>query len=172
MSESSPVTSGVPQGSVMGPLLFLKYINDLPEHVTSTSRLFADDSLLYRKIRSPADARSLQEDLDKLQLWEKDWMMAFNASKCEVIRFTKKRNPIKFTYTIHNEELNIVTNGKYLGAHLTNDLSWNTHVSATAKKATNSLAFLRRNLTSCPQGIKEQGYKTLVRPILEYASTV
>jgi hypothetical protein len=134
VSESSPVTSGVPQGLVLGPLLFLAYINDLPEHVTSSSRLLADDSLLYRKIRSPADARVLQEDLDKLQQWEKDWMMTFNASKCEVFRFTKEKNPIKSIYTIHNEELNIVTNGKYLGTRLTDDLSWNTHVSATAKR--------------------------------------
>ena len=79
-SDSTAVTSGVPQGSVLWPLLFLAYINDLPDQVKSTSRLFADDSLLYKKIRSTSDAISLQEDLDKLQKWESDWMMSFNPS--------------------------------------------------------------------------------------------
>ena len=85
-SSPAPVTSGVPQGTVLGPLLFLIYINDLPLKVSSTTRLFADDSLLYWRIKSPEDARILQEDLDKLQEWERDWQMSFNASKCEVIR--------------------------------------------------------------------------------------
>ena len=88
-SSPAPVTTGV-----LGPLLFLIYINDLPLKVSSTTRLFADDSLLYRRIKSPEDAQILQEDLDKLQEWERDWQMSFNASKCEVIRVTRKRNPI------------------------------------------------------------------------------
>ena len=76
-SASAPVTSGVPQGTVLGPLLFLVYINDMPERVRSSCRLFADDSLLYRVIKSPADAELLQDDLDKLQEWESDWLMEF-----------------------------------------------------------------------------------------------
>ena len=171
-SSASSVTSGVPQGSVIGPLLFLIYINDLPEQVSSTTRLFADDSLLYRKIRSPADTKALQEDLDRLQKWELDWMMSFNPSKCEVIRVTKKRNPITANYNIHGQDLNFVKDGKYLGVQISESLSWNAHIASTAKKASNSLAFLRRNLTSCPPDVKAQSYKTLVRPILEYASTV
>ena len=77
-SATSPVTSGVPQCSVLGPLLFIAYINDLPFKVQSTTRLFADDCLLYRTIRSPDDSRQLQHDLDSLQSWENDWQMAFN----------------------------------------------------------------------------------------------
>ena len=171
-STSSQVTSGVPQGSVLGPLLFLLYINDLPAQVTSTSRLFADDSLLYRKVRTTADTKALQDDLDRLQKWEEDWMMSFNPSKCEVIRITKRRNPTQATYNIHGQDLTFTKNGKYLGVYISQNLSWNAHIAATAKKANNSLAFLRRNLTSCPQDIKAQSYQTLVRPILEYASTV
>ena len=76
MSDSAPVTSGVPQGTVLGPLLFLVYINDLPAQVKSKARLFADDCLLYRKICSPDDRAALQRDLDSLQRWERDWLMA------------------------------------------------------------------------------------------------
>ena len=113
-SSPAPVTSGVPQGTVLGPLLFLIYINDLPLKVPSTRRLFADGSLLYRRIKSPDGAQILQEDLDKLQEWERDWQMSFNANKSEVIRITLKRNPIKTTYTIHGHNLTVNKTGKYL----------------------------------------------------------
>ncbi|XP_052224959.1 uncharacterized protein LOC127840589 [Dreissena polymorpha] len=157
--------------SVIGPLLFLLYINDLRLQTTSPTRLFADDSLLYRKIRCAQDAKALQEDLDRLQKWERDWLMSFNPSKCEVIQITRKRNPIRSTYSIHGRDLKVVKGGTYLRVHIDEKLTMNTHVATTAKKANNSLAFLRRNLTSCPQDIKEQCYQTLVRPILEYAGT-
>ena len=78
----SPVMSGVPQGTVLGPLLFLVYINDMPECVKSEIKLFVDDSLLYRRIQNIADCHQLQEDLNKLQEWEQRWQMGFNADKC------------------------------------------------------------------------------------------
>ena len=165
------MTSGVPQGTVLGPLLFLLYINDLPEKVTSTARLFADDSLLYRIIRTSKDSEALQADLDNLQQWEKDWQMSFNPSKCETLHITRRKAPIKTRYKIHKEDLTEAKSGRYLGVSISDNLSWNAHVDQTTKKANNSLAFLRRNLTSCPQDIKAQSYKTLVRPILEYASS-
>ena len=171
VSTPAPVTSGVPQGTVLGPLLFLIYINDLPMKVSSTTRLFADDSLLYRRIRSPEDARILQEDLDKLQDWEKEWQMSFNPIKCEVNRITNKRNPIRTSYQIHGHDLTVAKTGKYLGVTISSDLSWNAHVDATVKKANNSLSFLRRNLARCPKDVKAQSYQTMVRPILVYAST-
>ena len=80
-SASGPVTSGVLQGTVLSPLLFLIYINDLPSRISSTCCLFADDSRLYRIIRSPEDQAKLQEDLDKLQELERDWLMAINPTK-------------------------------------------------------------------------------------------
>ena len=106
-SASAPVTSGVPQGSVLGPLLFLCYINDLPSCVSSTPRLFADECLLYWRINSPADAVILQQDLDRLQKWEADWLMQFNPDKCDVIRITnrRERRRIDSDYTIHGTVL-------------------------------------------------------------------
>ena len=114
---------------------------------------------------------SYRKDLDKLQEWERDWQMSFNSSKCEVIRVTRKRNPIKTTYTIHGHDLTVNKTGKYLGVTIADNLTWNAHVDATSKKANNSLAFLRRNLASFPRDIKAQSYQALVQPILEYAST-
>lgn len=98
--------------------------------------------------------------------------MAFNPTKCEVIRFTKRRRPTHGNYIIHGHTLKVAKTGKYLGVTLSEKLSWNQHVDAVTKKANNSLAFLRRNLSSCPTHIKAQCYETLVRPTLEYASTV
>ena len=93
-SSYAKVTSGVPQGTVMGPLLFVVFINDLPECVKSTPRLFADDCLLYRHKRSKADSEELQVDLEQLQKWENNWLMSFNPDKCKVIRITNKRKQL------------------------------------------------------------------------------
>ena len=89
-SDSCPVLSGAPQGSVLGPCLFLMYINDMPDSIKSNIRLFADDTIMYLTISTQDDCHALQSDLTKLEAWEKEWLMAFNPDKCEVIRITKK----------------------------------------------------------------------------------
>ena len=101
-SDSVPVTYGVPQGSVLGPALFLLYINDLPDTIYSQVRLFADDTVLYRTIKSDTDHHRLQTDLDKLYDWAKAWDMQFHPDKCLVMNISKKRHPSKFTYSLHN----------------------------------------------------------------------
>ena len=171
-SAPAPVTSGVPQGTVLGPLLFLVYINDLPQSVTSTSRLFADDCLLYRNVNNTADSDALQKDLESLQDWEQRWQMSFNPDKCEIIRITNKTSTITNGYSIHGEELKTSNSIKYLGLHIDNKLSWEKHVSTTIAKASSTLAFLRRNISCCPRPIRLIAYKTLIRPQLEYAAKV
>ena len=168
------VSSGVPQGTVLGPLLFLvyMYINDMPSCIQSPARLFADDCLVYKKIRSADDCAELQEDLQQLQEWEGRWLMQFHPEKCEVITISNRRSPIKYGYSIHGHHLQHVNNAKYLGVTINKSLSWNTHVDNVTKKANQTLAFLRRNIGMCSQDYKEQAYKTFVRPTLEYASTV
>lgn len=173
-TQSSPisVTSGVPQGTVLGPLLFLSYINDLPLSLTSTTRLFADDSLVYRPIIDRNDCLRLQDDLTALEDWEAKWQMTFRPDKCHHIRFTRSSKPITFTYRLHDTILNTVRSHKYLGVHISADMRWNTHVGSTRARAYGALGFLRRNLSGCNADIKTLAYKTLVRPHLEYCDTV
>ena len=117
-SDELPVLSGVPQGSVLGPILFLLYINDLPENVQSQVRLFADDTAVYLTVQDPNDSKRLQSDLNVLQEWEKKWDMEFNPSKCQVLHITRSRNPIRYKYTMHRQILESVENARYLGVDI------------------------------------------------------
>ena len=171
-SYSAHVRSGVPQGSVLGPSLFLFYINDLPTNLTSTVRLFADDTVAYLTIRSDRDHDKLQSDLDKLAQWEAKWKMEFHPKKCQVMHITRQRKPRISPYTLHGHVLERVDEAKYLGVTVTSDLRWKSHVQNVANKASRSLGFLRRNLRTSSQALKTTAYFTLVRPHLEYACTV
>ena len=123
-SDSVPLTSGVPQESVLGPILFLIYINDLPENIVSQVRLFADDNALYFTMWSADDSSVLQQDLDRLSRWEVAWDMEINPSKCQVVQVTGSRNPISASlYRLHGEILETVSCAKYLGVDITSNLS-------------------------------------------------
>ena len=114
-SSSVPVLSCVPQGSVLGPVLFLIYINDLPEYVSnSIVRLFADDTLLYWTIHNSSDCDKLQEDLNNLERWDSDWQMSFHLEKCEVIHITTKKTPIWHRYSLHGHILSSVPHMEYI----------------------------------------------------------
>jgi len=173
-SAARPVVSGVPQGTVLGPLLFLVYINDISENLSKDTkiRLFADDSLLYRPIRSIDDCISLQKDLDLLQKWEITWKMEFHPQKCQLLRITNKRNPIIHPYTIHNVTLEETNAAKYLGVVIDSRLRFKDQHSAVVNKANKVLSFLRRNIGDCPTHIKSKCYQSLVRPVLEYGCAV
>ena len=172
-SERSIVKSGVPQGTVLGPLLFLVYINDMPERVKSSIlALFADDSYLHKEIETVNDAIALQDDLDDLTKWENEWSAEFHPDKCKMLRVTNKRKTINHKYHIHGHELENVSEAKYLGVTLTNNMSWKSHIQKIASKANNCRLFLQRNLRKCSAETKLRCYTTYVRPILEYAASV
>ena len=171
-SAFTKVLSGVPQGTVLGPLFFLCFINDLPDRVTSQIRLFADDAILYRQIDSPSDQQDLQNDLNILVDWSKAWLMDFNPQKCVTITITHKKKPCVFDYTINGQTLQNVKSHPYLGVHLDSKLTWTTHIDLMVGKATRSLNFLSRNLYNCPPHVKETAYNIYIRPQLEYASPV
>ena len=168
--QPSFVTSGVPQGTVLGPLLFLLYINDLPDNLKSSVRLFADDALLYGVMTNEEDGDQLQEDLQQLEVWQCKWQMVFNPTKCKTICISTKKTPPQIKYTFCGVELEQVNSFSYLGVTITEDLKWSKHITSIAGKASEVLGMIKRNLWSCPKDVKVTAYKALVRPKLEYAS--
>jgi len=105
-------------------------------------------------------------------LWAQKWQMKFNPSKCHVLRISRKQNPVESNYVLMRKVLDSVTHHRYLGVELSRNLEWGKHVNNKVMKANRSLGFLRRNLSSCPEGVKEAAYKALVRPHVEYVSSV
>ena len=156
-SYTSNVTSGVPQGTVLGPLLFLVFINGMPDAVYSNICLFADNALFYRTIHTNEDALALQTVLDNLQTWERKWQISFNLNKCEVLRITNKRKIINSSYSFHGTALQTVDEAKYLGVTIQRNLNWKPHVqfvNSICKKANSTSGFLQRNLRKCPSAVK------------------
>jgi hypothetical protein len=170
-SDTVTDSSGVPQESVLGPILFLVYINDLPESITSQVRLFADDTAVYLTVNDK-DETTLQTDLDKLQEWSLKWDMSFNPAKCQVVQVTKSKSPHPTAYMLQGQTLSTLSSARYLGVDLSNNLSWNTHTDRVATSANRTLGFLRRNIRTKAPGVRECAYKALVRPQLEYASCI
>lgn len=166
------VKSGVPQGSVLGPSLFLVYINDLPNALTSQARLFADDTAVYRMVTNDEEQNDLQQDLQRLEVWENSWDMKFHPTKCCALSVTRRNTTIQSQYRIHDHVLEKVNNVKYLGVTIQQNMNWDGHVNAVYNKANKTLGFLRRNLKISSRTIKDRAYKAFVRPVLEYASSV
>jgi len=115
---------------VLGPLLFLLHINDLPSVVNSTIRLFADDCLIYRPIRSREDQDILQGDLDSLERWSNIWGMKFNPSKCNIMSIARTRSPFTYLYSLCGQVLSSVPEARYLGIMVTDELSWSSYVQS------------------------------------------
>ena len=115
-SDWAPVLSGVPQGTVLGPLLFSLYINDIPSDTESEIRLFADDCVCYREIKDKEDTMKLQKDIDQLGSWARKWGMRFQPVKCNMMLLTRKQiNKIHASNTLDGTDLENVKSIKYLG---------------------------------------------------------
>ena len=155
--------------TVLGPQLFLLYINDLPNNLTSNVRFFTDDCLLYQPVKSDNDISLLQNDLIKLEEWQNTWLMKFNPTKCFTMTLAS-RKPTPNIYTFCGQQLKSVQSHCYLGVQISNTLNWTAQCNSVARKAQHTLGVIRRNLNKCPTHIKSIAYTTLVRPILEYAS--
>ena len=145
----------------------------MPEYTKhSQVRLVADDTIVYLTVSATNDFEKLQDDLKRLEKWEKDWQMEFHPAKCNVLRITRKKNRITFSYTLHGHVLEEVASAKYLGITITNDMTSNEHIGKMTSKVNKKLGFLRRNIKTRDQSLKEKEYKTIVRPTMEYCSTV
>ena len=126
-----PVTSGVPQGSILGPLLFLVFVNNMPDYVCSDSKLalFADHSKLYRILESPRSQSLLQQDLDGLYRWSLDSNMTFNVSKCKALHMSKKKSPsVYLPYRLGSDNLECASLITDLGISISCDLQWKYHI--------------------------------------------
>ena len=133
---------------------------------------FADDCILYQRIRSFHDSNKLQADLDQLQKWESIWLIEFNSFKCQVISITNNVNPIIGKYEIHDHILEQVNCAKYLGIYIDSKLAFETHVDAIVNKVNSTRASLVRNIPRCCRKVKQMTYTTYIRPTVEYASPV
>ena len=156
----------------MGPVLFLIFINDITDGISSNMRLFADDSVIYRKITSLEDQKALHEDLVRVFEWAERWGMSFNVKKCVHVNITKKLTPLPYSYTVGEETVPKEQGTKYLGVTITSDLSWSKHISNIRAKASRTLGLIRRNFDPCDPSVREKAYQCLVRPQIDYAASV
>ena len=172
-SRSCKVLSGVPQGSVLGPLLFVIYINDLPECVSSSSYLFADDTKILRKITTGNDAKQLQADIDKLHAWSQKWLLKFHPDKCHV-RTIGNFDKILHTerYKLGSSELEHVFEEKDLGVVFDSELTFEVHITSKIKKANSMIGVIRRSFSFLDGKLFKQLYTSFVRPHLEYCQSV
>ena len=172
------VTSGVPQGSVLGPILFLIFINDLPLEIVSPLSLFADDSKIFSRIvtdknrgRGNVGGREiLQRDLDRIREWAVKWKMEFNVGKCKIIHLGRK-NP-KHTYTMGGVELEKSTEERDLGVLIDDRLEFDKHIKGIVNKANRMLGMIKIGFSCLDEEIFMNLYPVLVRPLLEYCVQV
>ena len=163
-SDFVAVLSGVPQGSIIGPLLFLAYINNPPQNKRSRGCLLANDTILYLSITSDDNCRQLQDTLDALQKWEATWRMEFSDTKCEVLRISRSKTLIHRTYYLHATPLREVDGARNQGIWFSKDLKWNRSIDEITAKAYRTFGFLKRNLQENLSTLKAKAYKGLVRP--------
>ena len=163
-STTRKVLSGVPQGSVLGPLLFVLFINDLPEAIKNKVKLFADDLKL---ICNASDRKSVLEDIEELEIWESIWLLRFNPSKCTVMHLEFNDNPC-LNYTLDGTSLEMSEQEKDLGVWTHKTLNWDKQIKASISKANKMICWVVRNLITRDRTVMLAIYKALIRPHLEY----
>ena len=147
-SEWEPVSSGVPQGSVQGPVLVLVYINDLPKSVKNSIRLFADDTKIYRTVTTDSDCLSLQKDIDSIEEWASKWQLKFHPKKCKTMRIGDKHPQYNYTMTAKDGtivQLEETVMEKDLGVVVDNKLTFSQHINSTVVKANQVVGMIRRS---------------------------
>lgn len=173
-SKWLPVNSGVPQGSILGPLMFLIYIDDITQVVEySKICLFADDAKMYITVHDTHDCLKIQNDLDAVNEWCLANGMRLNNSKCKVLKVTRKKNSIDFIYTINGNSVDNVSEIRDLGVIIDEKISWNQHIHNIIVKANRVMGLIKRAVGyDAPRHVKLQLFATLVRSKLEYCTQV
>ena len=174
-SKWKDVISGVPQGSVLGPVLFAIFINDMPSAVTNRIKLYADDAKLYSAVRNTEDCLKLQEDLIRLEEWESMWQLRFHPNKCTLMRISKGHPEFDYYMRSNGPEpikLKEVTCEKDLGVYIDNQLSYEHHVNDICKRANRMVGLIWRTFEYIDVQTFSLLFKALVRPVLEYATQI
>ena len=174
VSDWTPICAGVPQGSILGPLLFLLYINDIVLDIGSNIRLFADDTSLFIIVDNPvAAANCLNNDLDKISQWAATWLVSFNPTKTESItisrKFNKAQHPPIF---MQNHQILEIDNHKHLGIYFSNDCTWHYHIDHIKEKAWFRINVMRKLKFKLDRKSLETIYIAFIRPLLEYGDVI
>ena len=172
-SEYSNVVSGIPQGSVLGPVLFIIYINDLVGYCEMDSSIFlyADDAKLYRLITTENDRLTLQKDLQAIVYWINKYMLKLNEAKCKVVSYGRHIDK-SFSYSINGNDLENLDSYKDLGVIFDSKLKFGLHINEKVNKANAMLGIIKRNFTDLSKHAFLCLYKSMVRSHLEYAEPV
>ena len=172
LSDWIPVISGIPQGSVLGPILFVIFINDMPDIVESMCQLFADDAKIFRGVdlRDNENNLKLQTDLDKLCEWSVKWQLPFNICKCKVLHIGNN-NPCH-QYTMNGKKLAKVDEEKDLGVIIDSELKFHKHTAAAIKKANMKLGMIKKSFACLDESVVLPLYTSLVRSHLEYGNLI
>ena len=173
-SSWTPINAGVPQGSILGPLLFLLYINDIVENINSSIRLFADDTSLYIIVDDPIQAaEQLNSDLEKVNRWAKQWLVTLNPGKSEYILFSRKVNkPYHPPVLMDQKQINEVTSHKHLGIIFSSDCTWHEHLEQIKTKAWARINVMRKLKFKLDRKSLQTIYFSFIRPLIEYADVV
>lgn len=171
-SEWTRVSSGIPQGSVLGPILFVMFVNDLPDSVNSCMFLFADDTKIFRIIENEEDKAILQKDLQSMEEWSKRWLLQVHPQKCKHMRIGTMDKEESTSYTINNQELIQTNKEKDIGITVDHKLTFEDHLSEKVNKANSMFAMLRRTFEYMNKQTFIPLYKSLVRIHLDFASSV
>ena len=175
VSDNLNVTSGVPQGSVLGPTLFIYFINDLPNVVKDNNvKIFADDTKVYKSINDTSDNICLQSAIDEMFLWTQNWLLKFNKDKCKILHLGRNNPHHKYSIGAENDKVILETTDleKDLGVHIDPNLDFKSHIKTIVKKASFLSYKILKNFTFRDSNILVPLFKTLIRPILEYGNTV
>ena len=176
----TPVQSGVPEGSILGPLLFACYVADIPQHIKTSCITYADDVKLYHRVSCQDDITLLQADLDRLLQWSNTWRLRLNPAKCKSITFTLRTSPLVSSYTLDGHRLECCDTIRDLGVVLDTKLTFAHHVDATMAKANRMLGLLMRSMqtSNVPRQARFDhkavmcAFNAHVRSVLQYASVI
>jgi hypothetical protein len=175
-SDWSEVTSGVPQGSVLGPVLFVIFINDLPDVVDSLCEMYADDTKLFDRVDSLEGVKKIQKDLDNLVTWADQWQLRFNVDKCQVLHFGSNNPCREYSMRKHGCDERVVLGSpdceRDLGVIIDRDLKFAEHIENQVNKANRLVGLIRRSFTYLNADTLKQLFIALVRPHLEFANVV